>query len=177
MKWDVEMIAGLVIVVLFIVLAFLIEHHGYSKGVAARNAYYEPILLQAAQDKAKADLKAQKADERAAQINTDLESEHAQDQQALEARAAAAESRIADLLHQRAQAAPHCDSTVPAVPPAPAARTGPAPGDERDYELAGSVSEVGKQCEHDADALAEWQQWYSRQRQSLNQLTATEETH
>lgn len=169
MKFDIEAAILILIALVLIVLGVVIDRHGYNRGVSARDAYYQPILLKAAQDKAAADQKAQAADQRAQQINTDLEDEHAKDHQALVVRVADAESRIADLLHERAANTPHCSSPVPAIPPAPAARTGPAPGDERDNRLAASVSTVGGKCEHDADGLAEWQEWYSRQRKTLTQ--------
>lgn len=159
-------------IVLLLVATALIERHGYNRGVLERNAYYEPILRQAAEAKISADQRASAAEKRADTINNNLETEHEQAEQALLERATSAESRIASLLRQHSATAPHCGEQVPPVPGAPARGDGQGPGVNGDDRLAGGVSTVGKHCEHDADSLTRWQEWYSQQRESLKQLSA-----
>lgn len=166
-----ELAGAIGILFLLIASAVMIEHFGYNRGVAERDAYYAPILRRAAQAKIAADQRAADAEERSVEINTNLEAEHANAEQILRARATDAESRISDLLRQHAAYIARRYQPVPTIPLAPVGGPGQATGPERDDRLAESVSTVGGACEHDADALARWQEWYSRQRSSLNQPT------
>lgn len=163
-----ELLFAVVAVVVLVCMMFVVRHGGYLAGSADRTAYYEPILRQAAEDKIAADQRADAADRRSLEITAKVETDHAEIEQSLTARSVVAESRIADLLRQHAAAAPHCGVQVPAVPSSAAVGTGAAPGDPRDGRLAERVSGVGRQCEHDANELGAWQQWYERQRASLS---------
>ena len=161
-----QIVAAVIAIVLW---SSVLYHRGYRNGETDRIAYYEPILRKAAEDTISANQRAALADRRADQINDDLETEHAQAQQALLDRATAAESRISSLLRQqRSNSSVRCEQVSP-VPGPSGVGTGTSQIDPRDDRLAVSLAAVGSACEHDADALARWQEWYSRQRQALTQ--------
>jgi hypothetical protein len=166
-RLELQAVVAIILVAGLIIIAKLIDHHGFARGVTDRTAYYEPILRKAAEAKIAADARADAADRRSLTITAQVENDHAGIEASLVARAGVAESRIADLLRRRAPATPHCGVPVPAVPGSPAVSPGAAAGDPRDGRLAERVSGVGRQCEHDANALAAWQEWYDRQRASL----------
>lgn len=156
-------VAGVVIMV-----AYAIGHHyGYAHGSEDKVAYYEPILREAADAKIAADGRATAAQLRAVKITSDVEQAHADIYKTLSDRATVAEQRIAVLLRQRTSPPANSRVEVSGVPAGAPERASPAPSDERDDRFAASVSSVGEQCEHDARELAEWQQWYERQRASL----------
>jgi hypothetical protein len=166
-KLEWQVIGAIVLVSLLVIVAKLIEHRGFVRGVADRVNYYEPILREAADAKIVADERADAADKRSIEITAKVENDHAGIEASLTARAGVAESRIAELLRQHAGAAARCGGQVPPVPGGASNSTGPPASDPRDGRLAERVSGVGRQCEHDANELGAWQQWYQQQRAAL----------
>jgi hypothetical protein len=166
-KFEFQVVVAIILIGALIIGAKLIEHHGFNRGAEDRTAFYEPILRKAAEDKIAADQRADAADRRSIAITAQVENDHAGVEESLTARARIAESRIAELLRQRAGTPAHCSVQVPGVSASPVDSAGAPAGDSRDGRLAERVSGVGRQCEHDANELATWQDWYDRQSASL----------
>jgi hypothetical protein len=171
MSATIYLIAALIVLLGLIGGGVYVHHHGYIAGQNERTAHYA-ALMQAANDaKDKANERVDRQDKAARTITEQSEKDHALLTQTLLDRTSTADARIAALLRQRAASdagARRC--TVPTVPNTAGESAGTPASDPRNERLAGSVSRVGGQCEHDADELAEFQQWYARQKAAIDTM-------
>lgn len=141
-----------------------VHHRGFVSGQAEREAHYAPLLQAARDAKDAADARANALEDAALKINSASEKDHALLAKALADRVADADTRIAAVLRERAAGCAAAGrESVPRISGSPAVADGGAAGQQGDERLAGRISAVGQQCEHDAAAVAGFQLWYQRQ--------------
>lgn len=148
-------------------LAWWLHHDGYVSGQAERTAYYRPLLAAANDAKLAADLKTADIEAASLKLTAEMQRDHEAQLKVLSDRESAAAARIADLLrsaaHRPAGSCPVSEAARPAGVP-----DGAAASDARDRQFSVSLANVGGQCEHDAAALAGWQDYYRHQQTLIN---------
>jgi hypothetical protein len=164
-----DLVVTLVVLVALAGAGFWMHHLGYISGQDERTSHFAPLMEAASDALAKANAHALEVETSAESISQQQEAQNAQVRETLAARVDAANGRINELLRQLAASHPTAGrQSVPTPTGAPAVIAGPTPSAQRDAELSRRVSVVGGQCEHDADELAAFQSWYSRQRANVD---------
>jgi hypothetical protein len=139
-----------------------IHHRGYVSGQAERTSYYELLLDAARTAQAQANERSRQLERSAAEISQLVETEHATREQQHASELAAASTRISSLVRELATRGAGCGG-MPAAPGSAAGATGATAGSTRASAAAGRFVATGSACEHDADSLAAWQEWYAKQ--------------
>jgi hypothetical protein len=167
---SITTIVAVIIILLTLSGAGIYAHHrGYTAGQAQRDSYYAIMIRSATLAQQAAEARAGKLQADSEDITTNIEKQHEQVETTLAAQASTAQSRIADLLRQRAPACAAAHSAMPSIPASPSGTAASPPGEQRTERLAADLTELAKRCESDAIKLNQFQEWY-RAEQTAHQV-------
>ena len=143
-------------------------NHRYQAGRADEKAVWVPVQIAAEKALAEANARAKTLESAAESITANVEAEHAATITELNARAAAADSRVRALSLRLTSRAASCGREVPTIPDPSTDPNVPTPSEERAFRIGDALTELARRCEYDAASLAALQQWVREQQALAN---------